>query len=44
MNSTHERFKGMGKDVSHKMFADKMHKVVGLAEPNSKMLFEPITR
>ena len=44
MNSIHERFKRMGKDVSHKKFADKMHKIVGLAEPNSKMLFDTITR
>ena len=39
---THERLKRMGIDVSHKKPADKWRKVVGLAGPNGKMLFETI--
>ncbi len=41
---THERLKRLGIDVSYKKFTDKGHKVVGLAGPNSKMLFDTIAR
>ena len=41
---THERLKRMGNDVSYMKFADKGHKAVGLAGPNSNILFDAITR
>ena len=41
---THERLKRMGNDVSYMKFADKGHKAVVLAGPNSKILFDVITR
>ena len=40
----HLCFKRMGNAVSYMRFADKAHKVVGLAAPNDKMLFETIAR
>ena len=44
MDFTHERLKRMGIDVGHKKPADKGRKVVRLAGPNGKMLFETIAR
>ena len=41
---THERLKSLGIDTSYKKFSDKGHKVIGLAGPNSKLLFDTISR
>tara|TARA_B100000676_G_scaffold279374_1_gene302645 strand:- start:260 stop:397 length:138 start_codon:yes stop_codon:yes gene_type:complete len=41
---THELLKRIEIDVSHKKPADKGRKVVGLAGPNGKILFETIAR